>query len=222
MSEYKMDERLAWYANGSLDDAERREVEVWLENNPEAQQQLAEYEFMQQSVGEVGAEEPVFNAQAGFDKLMARIEIEEVANETVERQAPASLLERLQNWCAETLKWDLTPAFARVAMVSQLGLVVALSAVMLLPGETDEGYQVLSGSTPTAVTAGTQATIGLNPEISLAELQALLRAQSAVIVDGPSAIGTYRIQLPQDDQLEARLAALQVHPSVLYLQRTEP
>lgn len=221
MSERKMDELLAWYANGSLDDAERREVEAWLDNNPEAQLQLAEYEFMQQSVSEVGAEEPVFNAEAGFDKLLTRIEVEEAANETVEPQAPTSLFERLQHWCAETLNWNMTPAFARVAMVSQFGLVVALSAVLLLPGDVDDGYQVLSGSSPATAITGSQATIGLNPETNLAELQALLRGQSAIIVDGPSAIGTYRIQLPQDDQLEARLAALQAHPAVLYLQRVE-
>lgn len=222
MSEQKMDELLAWYANGTLDDAERKEVEAWLENNPAGQLQLAEYEFMQQSVAEVGSEEPVFNTEAGFDNLLARIESEEAANETVENPVAASMMERIQNWFAETLNWNRTPAFAKVAMVSQFGLVIALGAVLLMPAEIDDGYEVLSGAPTTVVAQGPQATIGFNVETSLAELQTLLREQSAVIVGGPSAIGTYQIEFPRDDQLEARLAALKAHPAVIYLQRNEP
>ncbi|RDE24544.1 hypothetical protein DV711_02855 [Motiliproteus coralliicola] len=217
-----MDELLAWYANGTLDEAERQEVEAWLENNPDAQLQLAEYEFMQQSVAELGDDEPVFNTEAGLDNLMTRIETEEAANEAVGQQSTSTMLERLQNWLDETLNWNRTPAFARVAMVSQFGLVLALGVVLLLPSETNEGYEVLSGTTPAVIAAGPTATIGFNVDTRLVELQQLLREQQVVIVGGPSAIGTYQIELPKDDLVEARLAALKAHPAVIYLQRNEP
>ncbi|WP_133297388.1 anti-sigma factor family protein [Motiliproteus coralliicola] len=222
MTEQRMDELLAWYANGTLDEAERQEVEAWLENNPDAQLQLAEYEFMQQSVAELGDDEPVFNTEAGLDNLMTRIETEEAANEAVGQQSTSTMLERLQNWLDETLNWNRTPAFARVAMVSQFGLVLALGVVLLLPSETNEGYEVLSGTTPAVIAAGPTATIGFNVDTRLVELQQLLREQQVVIVGGPSAIGTYQIELPKDDLVEARLAALKAHPAVIYLQRNEP
>ncbi|WP_421863406.1 hypothetical protein [Motiliproteus sp.] len=222
MTEQRMEQLLAWYANGTLEEAERREVEAWLENNPNAQLQLAEYEFMQQSVAEVGTEEPVFNTEAGFENLMARIDSEEAANETVEPRTGSSLFAGLQNWFTDTLNWNQTPAFARVAVVSQFGVVIALGAVLLLPSDAEDGYQVLSGSPPAVVAAGPRATIGFNLDISLAEMQKLLREQQVVIVGGPSAIGTYQIELPRDDQVEARLAALKANPAVIYLQRNAP
>ncbi|MEH6469931.1 MAG: hypothetical protein V7752_01665 [Halopseudomonas sp.] len=222
MSEHKMDELLAWYANGTLDDAEQRQVEAWLDNNPEAQLALAEHEFIQHSVAEVGAEEPVFNAEAGFGKLMAQIETEEAANEIDIQPAPVSLAEQLRNWIAQTFAWHRTPAFARVAMVSQLGIVLALGVVVMLPNEQAEDYQVLSGTPPAMLASGPQADIGVDPKTYIGQFQTLLRQQDAKIVSGPTAIGTYRIQFPDDAQLEARMAALKANQAVIYLQRVAP
>ncbi len=222
MNERKMEQLLAWYANGTLEGAERREVETWLENNPEAQLTLAEHLFMHQSVSEVGAEEPEFNAEAGFDQLMTRIETEQAANETVALPAPINLIAQCRNWIIETLQWQMTPAFARVAMVSQLGMVLALGVVMLLPGEVDEDYQVLSGSPALTISSGPQADIGVDPRTDIGQFQTLLREHNAMIVAGPSAIGTYRIQFPDDGQFEARLAALKAQQVVIYLQRAAP
>lgn len=220
MNERKMERLLAWYANGTLEGAERREVEAWLDNNPEAQLTLAEHQFMQQSVCEVGAEEPEFNAEAGFDKLMARIETEQAANETV--ALSATPVARCRNWITETLQWQMTPTFARVALVSQLGVVLALGVVVLLPGEVNEDYRVLSGAPALTINSGPQADIGVDPQTDIGQFQTLLREQSAMIIAGPSAIGIYRIQFPDDGQFEARLAALKAQQMVIYLQQAAP
>lgn len=222
MSDKNMSELLAWYANGTLEARERAEVEAWLEENPEARIEMAEYRFLNETVAEESADEPQFNLEAGFDKLMSRIEAEEqAANETLEQGQPEGMLNRLSHWLRETLQWNMTPSFAKVAVVSQFAVVMALGAVLLVPGEKQEGYEVLSGSPPLAVTAGVQADIGLSPTLNLAQFQQLLRDHEAMIVAGPSGIGVYRIQLPEA-QAEQRLASLKNHSDVIYLQRIAP
>jgi len=213
MNEQPMAHKLAWYVNGTLSASERAEMEQWLADNPEAQLQLAEYEFMRDSIAEEGADEPQFDTEAGLARLMARIEREEAANEATPAAAPTRWWEAL----AARLQWGLTPAFARVAMVSQLGVVMVLGALLLLPAPAqDPAYQVLSGAPPPAVD-GLVVTIGLAPDTSLAQLQRLLRAQQAEIVGGPSALGTYRVRLPDDADQARRLAALKGDPAVIYL-----
>ncbi|WP_210397351.1 anti-sigma factor family protein [Motiliproteus sediminis] len=214
MSEQRMEEMLAWYVNGTLDAAERQQVEAWLADNPEAQMQLAEYEFMRDSVAETGSEESAFDTEAGLDALMARIDQDEAANQPQLDASGGSLWQRFR----QSLQWNLTPAFARVAMVSQLGVVMVLGALLMLPAETEEpGYQVLSGP-PAVVAGGVVLTLGLAPDTRADALQALLRSQQAEIIAGPSALGTYRIRLPDDDQQAARTAALKAHPAVTYLE----
>lgn len=221
MNKRKLEELLPWYANGTLDEAERLEVEAWLENNPDAQLQLAEYEFLNETVSEVTAEEPVMR-QDLFDDLLTRIEAEEqqAANESRAAAAP-TLSERLQHWFSDTFQWGMTPAFARVAVVSQFALVMALGAVLLMPS-TDEGYEVLSGSDPTAVVQGVLADIGVNPATPVGQFQQLLRNHQAMIVSGPSGIGVYRIMLPEGAQADELLTSLKARAEVVYLQRVSP
>jgi len=232
MTERNIEQLLAWYANGTLDSAEREQVEKYLSEHPEMRLQLAEYEFLQETVGEIAADEPQLQSD-NFDNLMAQIDELETTKPVVSKpeavtETPAgkvvepSWVQRLTEWVSETLQWGVTPAFARVAVVAQFALVAVLGGALLLPSE-EPGYEVLSGqgSGPT-VTQGVLVDIGLKPELTLAEFQQLLRDQQATVTSGPNALGVYRISLVEDGQLSARLTALQNHAGVIYLQRVQP
>ncbi|MCW8884784.1 MAG: hypothetical protein OQK12_05945 [Motiliproteus sp.] len=221
MSDRNLEELLPWYANGTLEESERKQVEAWLEDNPEAQLQLAEIEFLNETVSEVGEQEAVMREDL-FDDLLERIETEETqaANELQRDQAP-SMMERLQNWFNETFQWGMTPQFAKVAVVSQFAVVMALGAVLIMP-TADEGYEVLSGGDPVVVDAGIQLDIGVKPDLTIGQFQALLKAQQAMIVSGPNSLGIYRISLPQGSDVDQALATLKAGEGVIYLQRVEP
>ncbi len=241
MNTQTFEEQLAWYANGTLDEAERAEMEAWLAAHPEARQRLAEIDFLQGTVAEVTADEPQLDP-GGFDLLMAQIDVQEqeqelelelevvetsVAPELTEQPEPVwtgqpekpGLAQQLREWFEETFQWSLTPAFARVAVVAQFALVAVLGTALYLPQE-EAGYEVLSGETGavTAIEGVVLVDIGLNPTMTLAELQALLQTQRATIVGGPNSLGFYRIQLADAEPRPA----LRAHSAVIYLQRVEP
>ncbi|MEH6810932.1 MAG: hypothetical protein V7677_00245 [Motiliproteus sp.] len=221
MNEQKFEELLPWYANGTLEDSERQQVESWLKESPEARLQLAEYEFLGETVSEVTEQEAVMRADL-FDDLLERIETEEhqAANES-ERQNAPSLMETVQNWFNETFRWNMTPAFAKVAVVSQFAVVMALGAVLIMPS-ADEGYEVLSGNNTVLVDQGIQLDIGVNPQLTVGEFQALLKTHRAMIVSGPNGIGVYRIRLPQQSDVAQVQAVLKTNENVTYLQRVSP
>ena len=195
-------------------------MEAWLEDNPEAQLQLAEYEFLNETVSEVSEQEAVMRENL-FDDLLERIETEEQAANELQRDQAPSMMERLQTWFNETFQWGMTPQFAKVAVVSQFAVVMALGAVLLLP-TAEEGYEVLSGQDPVLVDAGVQLDIGVKPELAMGQFQALLKDHQAMIVSGPNTLGVYRIRLPEGSDVDQVLAALKAREGVIYLQRVEP
>lgn len=239
MNTETFEEQLAWYANGTLSDAERAEMEAWLAEHPEARQHLAEVEFMQGTVAEVAADEPQLNPN-GFDQLMAQIDAHEQEQtqdlDVVETSIPSEpadelepvwtgqpkkpgLAQQLREWFEDTFQWNLTPAFARVAVVAQFALVAVLGTALYLPQE-EAGYEVLSGETGAAmaVEGAVLVDLGLKPNMTLAELQTLLQTNRASIVGGPNSLGIYRIQLADAEPL----VTLRAHSGVVYLQRVEP
>lgn len=233
MNTETFEEQLAWYANGTLGDAERAEMDAWLAEHPEARQHLAEVEFMQGTVAEVAADEPQLDPN-GFDQLMAQIDAEElevvetsVAPESAEEIEPVwtgqpekpGFVQQLREWFEQTFQWSLTPAFARVAVVAQFALVAVLGTALYLPQE-EAGYEVLSGETgaATAIEGAVLVDLGFNQSMTLAQLQVLLRNHQASIVSGPNTLGIYRIRLANAEPL----TALRADSGVIYLQRVEP
>ncbi len=222
MSERSFEELLPWYANGTLDDAERREVEQWLQDNPDAQLQLAEYEFLQETVSEVTEQEPVLRENL-FDELIERIDAEEQQQSSRSAVESPSLMEQLRNWISETLQWNMTPAFARVAVVSQFAVVMALGAVLLVP-TAEEGYEVLSGGDPVtgSAVAGVQADLAVDSQLPMGQFQSLLREHQARVIGGPGGLGVYRIAFDESADADRLLKSLKGQEGVTYLQRVSP
>lgn len=239
MNTETFEEQLAWYANGTLGDAERAEMDAWLAEHPEARQHLAEVEFMQGAVAEVAADEPQLDPN-GFDQLMAQIDAQEqeqaqdldvvetsVISDAADELEPVwtgqpekpGVAQQLREWFEQTFQWSLTPAFARVAVVAQFALVAVLGTALYLPQE-EAGYEVLSGETGavTAIEGAVLVDLGFNQAMTLAQLQVLLRTHQASIVSGPNTLGIYRIRLADAEPL----TALRAHSGVIYLQRVEP
>ncbi len=230
MSDQDIEQLLAWYANGTLSAEEQAEVEQYLEQHPEARLQLAEYQFMAETLAEVAEDEPQLQP-GGFDDLMAQIDqLEPEGQHSAETMPPAataereprrirqpSLMEKLQQWFNETLQWNLTPAFARVAVVAQFALVAVLGSALFMQDPAGEEYEVLSGDSAVPM-EGMQIDIAMQPDTTLADFSQLLQSVQATVISGPNSLGVYRIRLTSDAQLAGRIEQLRQHSGVGYLQ----
>lgn len=80
-------------------------------------------------------------------------------------------------------------------------LVVTLqTSVVIFQSTTNSQWSLLSG-TPGATQSHLQ--IVPEPNITLVELEALLRPFGAEIIAGPGALGIYMLQLPQDSDIDS-------------------
>ena len=116
---------LPWYAVGALEDDEAQAVEVFLNDSPELQQELAQLRVLGDAVAEVGEDEPVFRSELINDAL-ARIEtVEQVKpTRTPIVEEPMTAQEGgFIAWLRDTLVggWQESPGGARLAMVVQFG-----------------------------------------------------------------------------------------------------
>lgn len=235
MTDPDIEQLLAWYANGTLDSEEKRQVEQYLQQHPQARLQLAEYEFMADTVSDVSLQEPQL-PEDNFDSLMAQLDQQEAdESSAADRQQRAaspeqgsprpivrpSLLEQLQQWCRETLQWGMTPAFARVVVVAQFALVAVLGSALFMQDDSatgPEGYEVLSGGNGVPASGGVQLDIAMKPQATLNEFSQLLQSVQASVISGPNTLGIYRIRLQPQDQPDSRIEQLRQHEGVSYLQ----
>jgi hypothetical protein len=207
-------ELLPWYANGSLAPNEREAVEAHLGECPRCQLELTECRSLdaalRASEQAVPSPHPVQLA-----RLMARIDALEGS------EAPAAggdLLGAAGHgvrgfWAAagsSPLRWAVA---AQLALLLALGALVASHPLW----RPDAVYQVLSEQAPRA---GIRVLFA--EEASQRQIRDLLERIHARIVDGPSPVGAYIIQIApggsRQDPLEVVLTYLQSQPLVRFAQ----
>ncbi len=110
--------------------------------------------------------------------------------------------------------------FPSLAAAAVLALGIALLYPLIPAEDPASQIQLLGESDDT----GPILQIEFAPEATEAEIRALLHDIDAVIIDGPSALGLYRIRLhdlPDDDTaaLEERLRRLQQHRLIRHVAR---
>ena len=209
MNENELRELLPWYAADSLEPDERAGVEAALAANQHLRAELAELQVMHAAVGET-AGEAQWNP-ALITRTLARVDAYEA------RQAAPSGLGRLGAWLAENLfsGWSGVPTFAKVAVAAQFALLLALGGSWLAQPEVSGGYATV-GLDPDAA----QIKLGFQPGIDEATLRETIRELEGRIVDGPSALGLYTIELQaldkqQDEEIGALLAELLARKDVI-------
>lgn len=172
---------LPFAVNGSLSGAEAREVEDWLARDPDLQDDA---DFLTRLRALMRAE-PV--PETGTEFALARLM----------RDLPPQLVPEATKGAN---RWQ-APALAAgiAALVAGLGT----AALMQPPAPVAEApvYEQASGDLP-------RLTVTFAPEARLAEVAALLQAKDLLIVEGPGALGLYRLELPPGADAAGVAAAL--------------
>ncbi len=95
-------------------------------------------------------------------------------------------------------------------------LVIAVQAALLTlywPGATDTTLQPLSAGTPAQAQVVLQ--VEFRPEATHRQISATLRAVQGRIIDGPGALGIYRIALPPGADVEQAIRQLRAAENVI-------
>jgi anti-sigma factor RsiW len=196
---------LPWYANGTLSASDARRVEQALAQDPALAAELA-------AIRDEAAETIHLNETLGapssqaMHKLFAAIDAEPPRG----RSTGPSLSARVSGFFAGLSPRALTSAAAAVAVV--LVLQAAVIAGVLVENYGAGKYQTASYQATKAADA-TIALVRFAPDARISDINELLAAYHAGVVDGPKA-GMFRIAigdkpLPKDERerLMARLQA---------------
>lgn len=190
---------LPFYANGTLDGAERAAVEAALAEDAGLRAELAALRAIRETMQAEPVQAP---GEFGLARLLREIERDRAA-------APVS-----------------SPAPAAGRGVSGLWRVAAVLALALALGQLVwSGLQPAPGEGPAVTLAGGEGPgflLGFAPGATEAELRELLLDLDLVIIDGPTAVGFYRV-VPGDPEaadMAALRAALAASPIVESLDDT--
>ena len=170
---------LPFAANGSLTRAEARAVEAWLEADADLRGEAA---FLDRLRGMMQATPlPQTGAEFGLARLLKALPPQDLPN-------PAASPRRRMAWPV----WA-TPALAAsvAALVSMLGTAALIGRPREAPTEAPVYEQASGDATDLPV-----LTVSFRPDAALADVAALLQANDLLIVDGPGALGLYRLELP--------------------------
>lgn len=182
-------ELLPWYANSTLPEEERREVETHVAACNECAQEVKNLAAMQRVIVEAGDKAPVPSAHA-LNRALAEIEEYERTREPAVKKVLArpSLLERISGW------WSPTPLLARAVIAVQLALVLGFGGVILYQHNQNNVYTTSSG--PAGDRSSTRIAVGFAGGATAEQISQAILAVHGKIIDGPSALGLYTVQVP--------------------------
>ncbi|HEY2737887.1 MAG TPA: zf-HC2 domain-containing protein [Thermoanaerobaculia bacterium] len=200
---------LPWYANGTLEDGERRTVESHLAACSRCREELSAC----RGLGELLQQVPEV-APAPHPAHLARI-LEKIGDH--ERTAWQSPLESLRNLLTATprpVRWALA---AQLVLVLGLGLGLSLHRQPRQLQTAPAAYRTLSdGPAATSSTIpSSRLRLVFAPGTTEQEIRDLLLGIRGQIVSGPSSLGVYTVEVPTGpDPLDDVLAHIRKHRQV--------
>lgn len=198
-------ELLPWYVNDTLDAEERRLVHAHLGSCLVCRRELA---FLEQLGREVAEAPPVdLSAQRAYASVLARIEASE--GPFVRR-----LRHRVRS--AWTALRESHPAIRGALLVQTAVIVLGATLVLnaMLPDKSPTFETLTSPEAPVADGLA-RVRVVFAPHATMSDVQEILEAAGAHLVDGPSEKGVVTIAVPAAAS-EALVAHLREDPNVSY------
>ena len=196
----ELDQLLPWYVNGTLSDDERARVETYLAASAGAREEV---ELLRRLRDHVKESQPAQSpGELGLKRLQREIAAERKPASTPAQAAPAGG----------------SPGWWRPAAIAA-ALVIAIQGALLFQTWQGGGVVDIAGSGQAGGgIAVIEATFA--PEATEAQIRAALQAIDGRLIDGPGALGVYRIQLigvdgADEEAIRAALAALAARPDVV-------
>jgi anti-sigma factor RsiW len=214
-------ELLPWYANGTLEDIERRVVEIHLAACARCREELAADRRLGESLRQTPETAPAPHP-AQFARLLERLDGD---RETTGWRGALRGLGGLGDLLAATpraVRWTLAAQFALVLLLGGLG-----GGLLLLrrpqAAPPPAVYQTLSDPAPAAPAATARLRVVFAPGTSEQEMRNLLLGIRGQITAGPSPLGVYTVDVPAGpDAVADVLAHLRTHEQVSLAEPVAP
>jgi anti-sigma factor RsiW len=210
---------LPWYVNGTLTTAENGRIQRHLTECESCRTEAAQCRALAGRLP-IGAESWKPSA-AHFSAILAEVDKLDAATATPRPLKPLAshgLLRRVRLWFAETpgpVRWTLAMETAALAML----IVLAVPRLELISKEHGV-FETLSTAEAPAAKAGSLIRLMVADDMTAGEFSVLLRQAQAQVREGPSAVGSYTVEVPASEGPIA-LASLRAHPKVLLAQPIE-
>ena len=182
---------LPWYANGTLDDDERAEVEAHLHDCAQCRADVAWQQRLQ-------AMEPLpmADAEAGADEAWSRL-----------RQAVGATRPAASATPPRAPRVRTPHRYAWAFVAAPLAFAGVVATVLLV--QDGAPYRGLAAAAPSTA----NALVVFAPGTTEAQIRALLRAQRAQVVSGPTSTDAWLVQVPRG-RVQAAIAAWRAQGAV--------
>jgi len=168
---------LPWYAMGRLDAAEQADVAAHLDECAECRAELGFDRRLNQAIGDLP-----LDVEQSWAAMRRQIE---------KAEPRPGIGARLRRWLSRNGSRAWTPAFGW-ALAAQAGLLLC-AGVLLTQYAPSDRYHTL-GAAPADATGN--LVVIFRPDVSERTIRTLLRANTARMVDGPTAADAYVLHVP--------------------------
>ncbi|MBF9049725.1 hypothetical protein GTA62_00160 [Roseobacter sp. HKCCD9010] len=177
-----IEELLPFYANGTLDEAERAEVEAALAEDGDLRAELEVLVALRAAMQAEAVQSP---GEFGLARLMR--DVEGTDQDVIPTASPENVvpLRRLRIW-------QIAAALVLAAGLAQ--------TVFVMTAPNQPGFELASGGTARGEAA---FVVGFAPGTSEAEMRDLLLTAGVEIISGPSALGLYELTIFDDAMAES-------------------
>jgi hypothetical protein len=186
-------ELLPWYANSTLSEDERKAVESHLADCSECAREVKNLAIMRNAVIETGNKVPAPSANA-LNRALAQIEDYERSREQTTQKSASrpGIGERISSlWSGW---WSPMPLLARTVIAVQLVLLLGFGAALIYQHNQNTVYTTSSG--PAGDKTSTRLAVGFSNGATEQDIRQTILAVHGKIIDGPSALGLYTVQVP--------------------------
>lgn len=200
----RMELLLPWYASGTLNAAEAREVEAWLAAHPEARERVA---LIREEMDEsVAANESLGLPGTGArDRLMAAIAAEAAPQGGVSADG---FWQRMRDAFGVLVPAGFSPAFTIAGAAAGVVILVQAAALALLLSGTEIGGVHLASGKDGGIAPGTFVMVRFADDAKAGDIAALLRPMGASIVDGPKPGAVFKVRVGSEALTQAERTAI--------------
>jgi len=218
-------ELLPWYVNGTLESQEQEWVAGHLADCPKYQLELGQYQQLSAAITDVRTKMADWQPSAAqFAKILLALDAEKVVVTNAVSAKKTSFWTQCFVWLqaqAKPLVWALT---------LETLVLAALILFVVLPRDGHQAssltvFQTLSDAHAPAIVGLPRIHLVFEDDMAIADLRLLLVSVNARLVDGPSKLGVYTVELATDGSSDATALAIAIfrkHPKVKFAEPVQP
>ncbi|KQV80879.1 hypothetical protein ASD15_13365 [Massilia sp. Root351] len=215
---------LPWFANETLAADEMALVREHLRACPQCREEAA---WQQRLRAAEPALPPGLDPERALARLMPELgpqEAGQAAAPAVPQAARPAVRPSADGWLQQlAARWQSLlsggSGWMPWALAGQ-GILIAGLVVQLLPGDASD-YRALSSGGNAAPPSSGNVVVMFRPDAQLGQVQQILQAQGARVVDGPTVTGAYVLEVPDAQQAQT-LSALRGYPAVQLAEPLNP